>query len=253
MNTKLKNSIDWLLPAFLILFILEVIAFPFAVGLTYAGRSEDPDHTLTYQARKLTWSAVEGIDANGAAQLSIFDAEYQSVSASDGSAVIAPGTEGFHIIRFKNNADHKIAFTAVLYAIPSDSALPVEVSLSDGAFADAAPNRLPEGVKEEQVIRSVSGSVNKSEIVDFDISWLWQYETGAEQDRIDVDFGDRSAEGSPDEIKVGFYLVVEDEGALHLPETGDNTRMTLYILLMGISGAMLLILVIFQKREKKGK
>lgn len=75
MNLKWKNAIDWLLPVFLILFILEVIAFPFAVGLTYAGRSEDPNHTLTYRTNELTWSDVQGIDENGVAELSIFDAE----------------------------------------------------------------------------------------------------------------------------------------------------------------------------------
>lgn len=250
MNTKLKNSISWLLPVFLILFILEVIAFPLAVGITYAGRSENPNHTLTYTTHRLSWSDVEGIDENGAAELSIFDAEYKSVSASDGSAVIAPGTEGLNIIRLKNDADNKVEFTAVLYAIKSDSDLPVDVSLSDDDFTDTDTHILPDGVKEEQIIRSVSGSVNKNEIVDFDISWLWNYEIDDEQDMIDVDFGNKSADGNPDDIKVGFYLVVEDDNEFHSPQTGDNTNITLYVTLMCISGAMLLILTIFRKREK---
>ncbi len=250
MNIKLKNSSNWLLPVLLILFILEVIAFPFAVGITYAGRSENPNHTLTYTTHRLSWSDVNGIDENGSAELSIFDAEYKNVSASDGSAVIAPGTEGLNIIRLKNDADNKVKFNAVLYEIKSDSNLPVDVSLSDGDFTDADAHILPNGVKDEQIIRSVSGSVNKNEIVDFDILWLWNYEIDENQDIIDVDFGNKSANGNPDDIKVGFYLVVEDDNEFHSPQTGDNTNITLYIVLMCVSGAMLLILIIFRKREK---
>lgn len=251
MNLKWKNAIDWLLPVFLILFILEVIAFPFAVGLTYAGRSEDPNHTLTYRTNELTWSDVQGIDENGVAELSIFDAEYEHVSASDGSAVVAPGTKGQNIIRLKNDADGEIEFTTVCYMIKSDSGLPVEARLADGNFTDTTNYRLPDGVKDSQVLRAVAGSLRQGEKIDFDISWLWDYEIGEEQDLIDVDFGDRSAQGEPDDVKVGFYLVVEDNNQVYVPQTGDDTGTMLYITLMGISGAMLLLLIIFRKRERR--
>lgn len=250
MNLKLKNSINWLLPVFLILFILEVIAFPFAVGLTYAGRSEDPDHTLSYRTNQLTWSNVEGIDKNGVAELSIFDAEYPNVSADDGSAVVAPGTEGRNIIRLKNDADGKIEFTTVCYTIKGDSELPVEVGLADGDFTDTKKYLLPDGVDESQVIRAVAGSVGRGEKIDFDVSWVWNYEMCDEQDMIDVDFGDRSANGKPDDIKVGFYLVVEDNNEFYAPQTGNHTSFTLYITLMCISGGILLILTIFRKQER---
>ena len=249
MNIKLKNSINWLLPVFLILFILEVIAFPFAVGITYAVRSEDPSHTLTYLGNRLTWSDVKGIDQNGVAELSLFDAEYESVKSDDGSAVIAPGTKGFNIIRLKNVSEGSVDFTAVLFAVKSSELLPVKVTLADGEFSDIGAPSLPNGVLPKQVIRSVSGRVAADGLVDFDISWLWDYEADLDGDMLDVDFGNKSANGKADDITVGFYLVVEDNNVYHTPQTGDRTNVTLYVILMCVSAVIILTLFIFKRKD----
>ncbi len=250
MDTKLKNAVNWLLPVFLILFILEVIAFPFAVGLAYAGRSEAPDYILTYRSGKLTWNDGVGIDESGAAQLSLFDAAYENVAAGDGAAVVAPGTEGFHIIRLHNRAEAAMTYTAVLYSIKSSDSLPVEVSLLDGGFTDSQTIILPEGVEAAQCIRCVSGSLQADQIADFDISWLWSYEVGDDQDLIDVNFGNRSANGIADDITVGFYLVVEDDGTV-IPPTADLTPVTLYMVLLFVSGAVFVLLLVYRKRENQ--
>ena len=252
MNIKFKNFINWVFPVCLILFILEIILLPFVVGMTYAGRSEVPDHTLTYEKGKLVWNDVKGIDQNGVAELSIFDAKYQNVSSDNGKSVIAPGTQAANIIRLKNSMDGKIGFTAVLYSIKSDESLPVKVSLADGDFTNAQNSVIPNGTAQSQIIRSVCGEVRKGEIVDFDISWLWDYEVSNEQDLIDVDFGNKSANGSADDIKVGFYLVVEDNNEYHIPqipETGDNINLAFYAVLLSISGAVLILTAFFRKRE----
>lgn len=251
MRSKFQNCINWLLPVFLILFIAEVIAFPVAIGITYAGRSENPDHTLTYKPGSLTWSNVKGIDAHGTAELSVFDAEYQNVLSENGESVVAPGTEGLNIIRLSNEALEDVTFTAVVYSIKTDENLPVRVSLADGDFSDTEDYSLPENVDKSKVIRSVRGSVRKNGIVDFDISWLWDYYVSDSRDMIDVDFGNRSANGSPDEITVGFYLVIEHGGEIIAPQTGDNSHINLYLMLMAISGAMIVILFVTGKRGEK--
>ena len=251
MKSKLRKSIDWLLPVFLILFVLEVIAFPIAAGITYAGRSENPDHVLTYTPNRLTWNSGTDVAPDGTAQLSIFDAEYPNVSSDDKTAVVAPGTEALHMIRLKNASEGTITFHAVVYSIKSSESLPVEVSLGDGDFTDSQAASLPYGVNKSQVIRSVSGHVKKDEITDFDIHWLWNYELDDQQDMIDVNFGDKSADGNPDDITVGFYLVVEDNNGIHIPKTGDTTNLSPYICLLCISGVLLLFLMIFRKLERK--
>lgn len=250
MENRLKNCINWLLPVFLILFIAEVIVLPVAIKITYAGRSENPDHTLTYRKGNLTWSNVKGINEHGEAELSVFDAEYSNVSADDGQTLIAPGTEGKNLIRLQNDSSDKIMFTAVVYSIKDSDNLPVKVSFMDGDFTDTEEYFLSNGVDKTKIVRSVNGSVNKNEIVDFEISWLWDYELSYEKDMFDVDFGNRSANGNPDEVKVGFYLVVKEGNEVHSPKTGDNANMTMYLVLMGISGIMLLILFVTGKRVK---
>ena len=44
---------EWMFPAVLILFILQVILLPVVIGLTYAVSAERPKHTLTYKTGSL--------------------------------------------------------------------------------------------------------------------------------------------------------------------------------------------------------
>ena len=58
------RTYPWLLPAVLILFLTQVVLFPFAMGFTYAGRNESPHHVLTYTTGSLTWNSATGDVAN---------------------------------------------------------------------------------------------------------------------------------------------------------------------------------------------
>ena len=56
---------NWLLPAVLILFILQAVTFPFALGKSWAGRSEMPDHLLTCNMKgRLVWDSETEVDDN---------------------------------------------------------------------------------------------------------------------------------------------------------------------------------------------
>ena len=88
MTNRIKG---WLLPAALILFLLEIILFPFATQLTYAGRNESPDHVLTYTNDKLTWDSSTGVNPDtGVAELRLFNSSYQNVKGENGEKVVAP-------------------------------------------------------------------------------------------------------------------------------------------------------------------
>lgn len=246
-----KSISRWLLPIVLILFISEVLSLPMVLELTYTGRSESPELILSYTEGKLTWSAAAGIDEKGAAELSLFDAVYEHAQSADGSNIVAPGTEGLSIVRLKNDAGGSIRYTAVLYSIKTNDALPVEAALAGEGLTDTADYPLPEGVAAEQVIRAAEGTVKGGEIADFDISWIWEYNAGAEQDAIDTILSNQ-AEG--DRITVGLYLAVEDNNSYILPEnphTGDGSNSGLYWVLMLISLVLLILLLAERLREKK--
>lgn len=98
------RTYPWLLPAVLILFLTQVVLFPFAMGFTYAGRNESPHHVLTYTTGSLTWNSATGVDPDtGVAELSLFSDHYQNVQSDNGEKVVAPGTENTNIVRLKNS------------------------------------------------------------------------------------------------------------------------------------------------------
>ncbi|MBQ4564450.1 MAG: hypothetical protein IJA58_08205 [Lachnospiraceae bacterium] len=249
-----KKINQWLLPAVLILFILEIVTLPYMVQLTYAGRSEEAGHVLTYTEGKLTWDSATGIDENGVACLDLFDAEYEGVSSAEGDNVIAPGTEGFNIVRLHNAVEGAVSFTAVLYRIRTNEALPVEAQLEGVGVEDALEYPLPDRVKEEQVIRAVTGSLPGGQIQDFDITWLWSYFDDEEQDVIDTLLGDRSALDESDRVTIGLYIVVNDGNDYVVPDTpftGDEGSFGMYLALMCISGILLVILWMDRRRERR--
>jgi len=270
----LEQQRRWLLPAVLILFILEIVTLPFVIGLTYSGRSEEPNHVLTYTANssnaKLTWDSATGIRNDGSAELDLFDAIYPSVQANNGENVIAPGTDGFNIIRLKNSVGGTINYTAVLYRIRTSDKLPVYATLSGENFIDTANYPLPNGVEENQVVRAVTGTLGGNQIQDFDINWLWSYYDDEAQDIVDTYLGDEAAFCNEEKVTVGFYITVEDgnnyiseddndhiaeDGNDYIvptvPKTGDDSMLGLYFTLMGISGLMLILLLVSRRREEK--
>lgn len=245
-----EKTIRWMLPVMLILFILEIVTLPLVLGFTYSGRSEAPDHVLTYSAGKLTWDSATGIAPNGSAILNLFDYVYDGAESDDGENIVAPGTEGFNIVRLKNNVSGKINYTTVLYRIDDSEKIPVEASLYSAGVSNAATYPLPAGVRGDQVIRAISGSVSGGAAQDFDISWLWHFFVDSAQDGIDTDFGNKP---DLDEITLGLYIVVEDNNSYITPEspkTGDDSGLAIYATLMAISLVMLVLLVLEWRKRR---
>lgn len=269
---------DWLLPVTLILFLLAVVLFPFAVDNTYAGRNESPHHTLTYTTGSLVWDSATDVDTQtGVARLHIFSSTYQNVEADNGDKVIAPGTERKTIVRLQNNAKKTISYIAVMYRIKEEDTLPVQPVLEDNtAYTDIDDYPLPQGVTENQVVRAVTGIVEAEQLQDFDITWLWQYYESNERDQLDTALGNKAAWETADDVTVGLYIVVIEENSPdnpddmddsgdtdnpgdlddeytrpEAPKTGDSTNLSRYLVLMGMSGILVLILLLERWKEKR--
>ena len=183
------------------------------------------------------------------------DGTETDVVAADGKNVIAPGTEGFNIVRLLNDVDGELTYTAVLYQIQSAAELPVVADLDGSGFSDTASYPLPDGVTEEQVVRAVTGKLAGKTVQDFDISWLWEFYVSDAQDVVDTALGNKIA---PDEITVGLYIVVNDDNEYSddggyvkpdNPQTGDDSCLVLYIVLMLVSLLMLIFLAVERRRQ----
>ena len=246
---------EWMFPAMLILFILQVILLPVMIGLTYAVPAERPEHILTYRTGSLVWDKATSVRPDGSAELSFFETLYQNVNADNAEKVLAPGTEKDSVIRLKNDTNREITYTAVLYSRSTSSDLDIGAALSGDSFSDVSYDTLPESIKEETVIRAVGGKLGAKKLQDFDINWFWNYEDGAnvdERDRIDTYLGNKAASGKADDATLGFYIVVRDGGEIvPSPSTGDNTLIGGYVVLMLISGGMCLFLALTRKRREK--
>lgn len=249
------NSRQWIIPVLLALIVLTAVTMPLALNPTWAAPGGVPDRVLTYSLNRLTWDSAASIRPDGSAELSLFSANYPNVVSSDGAKVVAPGTDGYNTVRLKNNIGGTIKFTAVLYAIKSNPALPVRTALSGTNLTDTTVYSLPIGVDRSNVIRAVSGSVRAFGLQDFDISWLWNYYAGDAQDRTDTALGNAAAHGpltlgTADNITVGLYIVVEDNNTYYYPKTGDDTPIALYAGLMTAAAVGTAVTVIVYRKRK---
>lgn len=242
----------WLLPVVLILFILQVIMLPWAMGFTWADRSDSPAHILTYTKNKLSWDSATGIRADGTAELSLFSPEYGStVISAGGDDVVAPGTSNDIYVRLKNNVSGSIKYTAVLYELKSDERIPVKAGMKADGSTVTADYTLPDGVSASDVITAVTGRVAGKSLQDLDIDWLWEFYENDAQDVVDTALG--NMEELP-EVTVGLYIVVEDGNSYvtpDSPQTGDNSHIGLYIGLMVVSFILLILLLLDRRREEK--
>ena len=246
---------EWMFPTVLILFILQVMLLPVMIGLTYAVPAERPEHVLTYRTGLLVWDKAVSVRPDGSAELSFFETLYKNVNADNAEKVLTPGTEKDSVIRLKNDTKKEITYIAVLYSLSTSPDLDIGASLSGNGFSDTSRYTLPESIKEETVIRVVGGRLDAKKLQDFGINWFWNYEAGAnvdERDHIDTYLGNKAASGKADEAKLGFYIVIRDGGEIvPSPQTGDNTMIGGYVVLMLISGGMCLFLAITRKRREK--
>ena len=246
---------EWMFPAILILFILQVMLLPVMIGLTYAVPAERPEHILTYRTGSLVWDKAASVRPDGSAELSFFETLYKNVNADNAEKVLAPGTEKDSVVRLKNDTNKEITYTAVLYSLTTSQKLDIGASLSGDGFSDTSRYTLPEGVKKETVVRAVGGSLAAKKLQDFDINWFWNFEDGAnvdERDRVDTYLGNKAASGKADDVTLGFYIVIRDGGeVVPSPQTGDNTMIGGYVVLMLISGGLCLFLALTRKRREK--
>ena len=254
MLSFLDRNRKWLTVTFVFLLALEIMTFPYVVGVSFADRSENPNHTLTYTTKKLTWTTTEGVNDQGAAIFGIFDPRYANVESENGDYLVAPGTESGTVIRLLNNSSKEITYYAVMYMVEDPGDLPVDARMDGENLTTTSSYTLPDGVLRKDVVRAVTGTVKSKNKQDFDLSWTWDFYESHAQDVRDTALGDQSAAGNPGTVSIGFYLVVEEEEDYTKPsnpKTGDSFHLWLYVGIMVLSALALLFLLLERLWERK--
>ena len=256
MTAFFEKNRQRILPLLLTLAVLALLSLPLAVNPAWAAPGTSPDHVLTYNQNSLKWDRATGINADGTAELTLFDANYNNVESVDGRKVVAPGTDGSNMIRLVNNVSGRIRYTAVLYSIKTDPCIPVQPTLTGTGMYDTVSYQLPAGVTGAEVIRAVRGTVAGHGLQDFDINWLWNYEVTDAQDATDTELGNAAAaamkeQTEGDSVTVGFYIVVEDSNNYYVPKTGDDSHIAMYLAFMLIAAAGAAVSVVIYRRHGK--
>ena len=152
---KTNNLPRYLFFAVLALFLLQIGLLPAFFGVTYATRSQKPEHTVTFADGVLKWDGETAVLPSGAARLNLFDTVYPNVSAEAAEKVLAPGTENDSTVRFVNRAGEAVRYTAVLYSLKSDERLAAQASLWGDGFSDTENYSLPPQIEHDAVVRAV--------------------------------------------------------------------------------------------------
>lgn len=253
MEQELRSRRGVLTTLIVLLFAAALITFPYAFNLTWS--SPAADRTLTYTVGSLTWDpAATKIDKNGVIQLSMFDSVYDNVKSADDGNVVAPGTGKTTQILLRNTVSGSIRYTAVLYRL-ANTDVPIAADLT-GPDPAVTHYYLPTGVKEEQVVSAVGGTVNGGSVKTLDISWNWKFSDGGEGDKRDTMLGNKSP---ADKVEYGLYIVVEDDnyyggGGINNclvvpPKSGDNSTVKLLVL----SVLAMCAALAFTHRDKRAK
>ena len=195
-------------------------------------------------------------------QVEIFKVSYENgeqiitVKSDNGDKVIAPGTQNSYTFKLKNTGNVALNYTVELeaYITPADITIPITGRLNryDGKWVV--------GGQDEYVTVSVldtakdNSTLGAGKYTYYTLDWLWPFESG--DDELDTLLGNLAAEQD-----LTFTIVIKttatessnpyDDSGITPPQTGDNSNITLWIVLAVSSFLMMLFLLFYQNKEKR--
>lgn len=179
-----------------------------------------------------------------------------TVNGDDGDKLIAPGTENSYTFKLKNTGDVALKYNVEVdaYFTPADIQIPVSTRLNryDGKW-------IVGGKEEYANVPSLDaaedgGKLGAGKYTYYTLDWTWPFERG--EDELDTALGNLATEQD-----LIFTIVIkttatensdpDDDSGITPPQTGDNTKLALWITLAVSSFAMMAFLLFFQIREKR--
>ena len=195
-------------------------------------------------------------------QVEIFSVSYVNgeqiitVKSDNGDKVIAPGTENSYTFKLKNTGNVALDYTVEIdaYFTPADITIPITGRLNryDGKWVVGSKDEYANvPVLDTATDRATLGA---GKYTYYTLDWLWPFESG--DDELDTLLGNLATEQ-----ELTFTIVIKttatessnpnDDSGITPPQTGDNSNLTLWIVLAVSSFMMMLFLIFYKNKEKR--
>lgn len=194
-------------------------------------------------------------------QVEIFRVSYRNgeqiltVKSENGDKLIAPGTENSYTFKLKNTGDTALDYSVTVdaYFTPGDVVIPItgRISRYDGVWIAGDK----EAYTDVKMLDSAAdrATLGAGRYTYYTLDWIWPYESG--DDELDTLLGNTAVDQD-----LIFTIVItttatenpdpDAGGGLESPQTGDDSHIALWFLLMIVSLAALLFLIFLPKRRK---
>ncbi len=143
----------------------------------------------------------------------------------------------------------------MLYSLSTSPELDIGAAFRETAFRIPPGIRSPTALSEETVIRVVGGRLDAKScrtLASTGSGIMKPVQMLTNGIVLTLISAIKLQAGKADEAKLGFYIVIRDGGdIMPSPQTGDNTMIGAYVVLLIISGGMCLFLCHYPKRREK--
>lgn len=209
---------------------------------------------------KTVWTTNTKVDifrisyVNGAQEI--------TVNSDNGDKLIAPGTENSYTFKLKNTGNVPLTYTVELeaYITPANLYIPLWGRLNryDGTWIVGSRDRY-------EKVAALDGAHDKATLgagkyTYYTLDWMWPYESG--DDEWDTMLGNLAVDQD-----LTFTIVIKTRaeadtdssggsgggggGGITPPYTGDDSNLTLWIVIAAGSFGMVLLLLFYQRRDKR--
>ena len=179
-----------------------------------------------------------------------------TVNSDNGDKVIAPGAGNSYTFKLKNTGDVALDYTvtANISFTPADIEPPLTGRLNryDGKWVVGGTNEYAQIPVLDTAVDTATLGAGKYTY--YTLEWLWPFES--RNDELDTMLGNLATEQD-----LIFTIAIKttatestnpyDDSGISSPQTGDNTNLTLWIVLAAGSCVMMILFLFYPNKEKR--
>ena len=198
---------------------------------------------------------------SGETDVQIFSITYNNetgettVRSQDGAKVLAPGTGNSYRFTLENTGNVPLKYTMEMDAWFSHGEYPIPIYASvtdyEGYYLLGSEEEMVDVLRLKEVRES--GTIDAGYLQPYTLNWEWPFEL---DDAYDTMLGNLAVENDITltvAIRTGASYYGDDDPGGYPPQTGDQSNILLYgvLMILSLAGLLLLLAMAWKEREKK--